>query len=40
MYSYFIKLFNIKGKKRIIFNEEYRNGYNKLWINNIKDYSP
>lgn len=39
MYNYFIKLFSTK-KKNIVFNSEYRQGYNKLWINNIKNYTP
>ena len=23
-----------------VFNKSYRDGYNKLWINNIRDYRP
>jgi hypothetical protein len=40
MYKYFIKLFSGEKKKNIIFTKEYRQGYNKLWINNIKNYTP
>ena len=28
------------NKKNVVFNKEYREGYNKLWINNIRDYYP
>ena len=39
MISY-IKYFFRTNKQNTIFNKEYRAAYNKLWINNIRDYYP
>lgn len=39
MLSNFLQLFKTKNPQ-IIYTKEYRNGYNKLWINNIANYTP
>lgn len=39
MFSYIVKFFSI-SKKNTVFDKEYRTGYNKLWINSIRDYRP
>ena len=39
MINYIIKFLKT-NKTSIVFNKEYRAGYNKAWINNIRDYSP
>jgi len=39
MFSFIINFFSIK-KDKTVFSKQYRTGYNKLWINNIKDYKP
>ena len=39
MFSYIVKFFSI-SKKNDVFDKEYRTGYNKLWINSIRDYRP
>ena len=39
MISYIVKFLR-NNKKIVVFNKEYREGYNKLWINNIRDYYP
>ena len=39
MISYIIDFLRINRKKEI-FNKEYRDGYSKLWINNIRNYHP
>jgi hypothetical protein len=31
---------NASNKTNTIFNKDYRHGYNKLWINNIRNYHP
>jgi hypothetical protein len=28
------------NKENTLFNKEYRSGYNKLWINSIRNYRP
>lgn len=38
MYNYIVSL--LSKKKSYPFNEEFRRGYKKTWINNIKDYIP
>ena len=35
----FIK-FCKSNNKQVLFNKEYRNGYKKMWINNLRDYKP
>ena len=35
----FIK-FCKSNNKIILFNKEYRNGYKKCWIDNLRDYKP
>lgn len=36
----FITFFTITKKDKTIFSKQYRSGYNKLWINNLRDYKP
>ena len=40
MINNIIKFFRIDKKADYVFNKEYRNAYNKLWVNNIRDYNP
>jgi hypothetical protein len=42
MISYIVHFFlqNQTKNKVNMFNKKYRNGYNKLWINNIQNYKP
>jgi hypothetical protein len=35
----FIRFFRI-NEKNIVFDKQYRVGYNKLWINSIRNYRP
>jgi hypothetical protein len=37
--SYIVKFFT-KNKNPQVFSKDYRDGYNKLWINNLRDYKP
>lgn len=39
MINYLVKFFNT-NRKTNFYSRTYREGYNKLWINNIRDYSP
>ena len=39
MYNYIIAFFSIK-KQPSQFGAEYRRGYKRAWIDNIKDYRP
>ena len=36
----FIANFLRTNREPKVFNKSYRDGYNKLWINNIRDYQP
>lgn len=38
--SRFYKINKINKTKEYPFNKKYRNGYKKLWINNLNDYYP
>lgn len=40
MFSFIIDFFSMNQKDKTVFSKQYRTGYNKLWINNIKDYKP
>ena len=44
MFDFIINFFNNNNKKNQnfcnIYNEQYRNSYNKLWIEKIRNYSP
>ena len=41
MYMFsFISKFCRTNKNTPVFSKEYRDGYNKLWINSIRDYQP
>lgn len=39
MLSYISKILK-SNKNEYPFDKQYRNGYNKLWINTLKDYYP
>ncbi len=39
MLNCIINFFSIK-KDKTIFSKQYRSGYNKLWINNLRNYKP
>jgi hypothetical protein len=39
MFNYIFRFFNV-NKKEQVFDKQYRNGYNKLWINNLKNFYP
>lgn len=39
MFNFLVK-FLAKNKNTNVYGKAYREGYNKLWINNIRDYSP
>jgi hypothetical protein len=39
MLSYIAKMFKIE-KPKYPFDSQYRNGYSKLWINSLKNYTP
>lgn len=39
MINYIMKFLR-NNKNPVVLNKEYRAGYNKLWINNIRDYKP
>ena len=39
MFECIIKFFTEK-QNRTVFNKHYRNGYNKLWINSLRNYKP
>lgn len=32
--------FKMKNNNYQLFNKQYRNGYNRLWINSLHNYSP
>ncbi len=40
MYNYIVSFFSNTSLPRHPFNKEYKKGYVKCWINNIKDYKP
>jgi hypothetical protein len=43
MFDCIINFFTQKENKKennTIFSEQYRNGYNKLWINSLRNYKP
>ena len=44
MFNFIINFFNKNQNKNknfcIIYNEQYRNSYNKLWIKNLENYYP
>ena len=40
MFNFIINFFTTNKKDKTVFNKQYRNGYNKLWINNLRDYNP
>lgn len=39
MFGYIVKIFST-SKKNTAFDKEYRTGYNKLWINSLRNYRP
>lgn len=40
LYNYIVSFLSKKDVNSVPFNQEFRRGYKKLWINNIKDYIP
>lgn len=40
MIQYISNFFKIKSYNYQPFNKQYRDGYNRLWINNLRNYSP
>lgn len=36
----FLERFLSSNKGKVVYTKTYREGYNRLWINNIRDYSP
>lgn len=40
MFNFITNFFTINQKDKTIFSKQYRGGYNKLWINNLRDYKP
>lgn len=40
MFYRIISYFNMKKNNRPVFSEKYISGYKKLWIDEIRDYSP
>jgi hypothetical protein len=41
MFDCIINFFTQKQKQNnTIFSQQYRNGYNKLWINSLRNYKP
>jgi len=40
MINCIINFFSIKQKDKTIFSKNYRIGYNKLWIENLRGYKP
>ena len=39
MFHFIVKFFQTNRNTKV-FDKRYRDGYNKLWINNIRDYQP
>jgi len=39
MFDYIINFFT-KKQNKTIFSKQYRNGYNNLWINTLRNYRP
>jgi len=39
MIGYLMKFLETNSKTKV-FDKKYREGYNKLWINNLKNYCP
>jgi hypothetical protein len=39
MFSYIVNFLSA-GKQHCVYNKDYRVGYNKLWINKIRNYRP
>jgi len=40
MFNCFIRFMQSNKDNKKLFGEHYRNGYNKLWITNLRDYTP
>ena len=40
MFNFIFNFFTVNEKDKKIFSKEYRSGYNKLWIDNLRDYKP
>jgi hypothetical protein len=40
MFEFIIKFFKQPRRQEIIFSEQYRRAYNKLWIQSLRTYSP
>ena len=40
MFKCIINFFKPNNNKPPVFDEQYRKGYNKLWINSLKNYYP
>jgi hypothetical protein len=40
MINCIINFFSMKQKDKTLFSEQYRIGYKKLWIDNLRDYKP
>ena len=44
MFNFIINFFNKKQNENLnlcsVYNEQYRKSYNKLWINNLRNYYP
>ena len=40
MFNCIINFFSMKQKNKTLFSEQYRIGYKKLWIDNLRDYKP
>ena len=40
MFSQIVRFFKFNKKTAKIFDERYRKGYNKLWIQDLRNYQP
>lgn len=40
MFECVSKFFKSKNNNYTVFDKQYRNGYNKLWINKLRNYCP
>ena len=40
MFNSIINFFSTKQKDKTLFSNQYRIGYKKLWIKNLRDYKP
>ena len=40
MFSYIVSFVSRNKQNDNLFHKKYRQGYNKLWINSIKNYTP